>query len=100
MTYDKTIFENQGIKVSDFPFPDGTIPPQNVISGFLGLCDERFPGGIAYASSCSSSNSETDPSGPAIVCDVYLNFLGLICFFSSLLFFLSLSGGALCCWVR
>ncbi|KAI8835518.1 tyrosine phosphatase IVA1 [Chytridium lagenaria] len=46
-TYDRSVFEQSGIRVHDMPFSDGTIPPLNVIQGFLHLCDERFAGGIS-----------------------------------------------------
>ncbi|KAJ3411194.1 Protein tyrosine phosphatase type IVA 1 [Chytridiales sp. JEL 0842] len=41
MTYDKKIVEDRGIKVTDLPFPDGSIPPPLVIQTFLALCDDR-----------------------------------------------------------
>jgi hypothetical protein len=67
MTYDKKFFEDRGVKVTDSPFADGSIPPASVIQTFLSLCDERFPGGIA-AAAAPGGNMEPDGSGPAIVC--------------------------------
>ncbi|KAI9350742.1 protein-tyrosine phosphatase-like protein, partial [Obelidium mucronatum] len=41
-TYDKAIAEKMGIQVYDWPFSDGTCPPQEVILNFLKLCEEKF----------------------------------------------------------
>ncbi|KND04669.1 uncharacterized protein SPPG_00384 [Spizellomyces punctatus DAOM BR117] len=43
-TYDKTILENSDIKVHDWPFKDGGIPPASILNNFLALCDDRFAG--------------------------------------------------------
>ncbi|KAJ3102921.1 hypothetical protein HDU96_009466 [Phlyctochytrium bullatum] len=48
-TYDRGAMEREGIRVHDWPFADGSIPPANIVMGFLQLCDERFAGGIAGA---------------------------------------------------
>ncbi|KAI9351480.1 protein-tyrosine phosphatase-like protein [Obelidium mucronatum] len=50
-TYRTDLVNAAGIQVSDWAFADGTIPPANVVTGFLNLCNERFPGGLA--GSCS-----------------------------------------------
>ncbi|KAJ1568856.1 Protein tyrosine phosphatase prl-1 [Cladochytrium tenue] len=62
-TYNKEYCASNGIKVWDWPFPDGTIPPASIINGFLGLCDDRFPGGIAGA---ASHTGEGDAGTPAV----------------------------------
>ncbi|KAJ3095674.1 Protein tyrosine phosphatase type IVA 1 [Physocladia obscura] len=41
--------EAAGIHVHEMPFADGTIPPQQIITAFLSLCNSRFPGGILGA---------------------------------------------------
>ncbi|KAJ3202091.1 Protein tyrosine phosphatase type IVA 3 [Dinochytrium kinnereticum] len=64
-TYDKSMMEENGIKVHDWPFADGTIPPNNVIMNFLQLCDDRFTGGIAGVSSHPESDGPA-PGGPCI----------------------------------
>ncbi|KAJ3076000.1 Protein tyrosine phosphatase type IVA 1 [Podochytrium sp. JEL0797] len=46
-TYSTTLPTAAGLHVTDYPFPDGTIPPPAVVSGFLNLCNDRFPTGIA-----------------------------------------------------
>ncbi|KAJ3194329.1 Protein tyrosine phosphatase type IVA 1 [Irineochytrium annulatum] len=61
-TYERSYVEDNGIKLLDWPFPDGSIPPSNIIQGFLQLCDDRFAGGIAGAASAG----ESDGSGPAV----------------------------------
>lgn len=43
-TYDKSVLENADIKVHDWPFKDGGIPPSTILHNFLALCDERFNG--------------------------------------------------------
>ena len=68
-TYNKSILEANSIKVSDWPFADGTIPPSTVIQNFLNLCDERFPGGINGAANYSKSDGGA--SSPAIVCNCF-----------------------------
>ncbi|KAJ3133260.1 Protein tyrosine phosphatase type IVA 1 [Physocladia obscura] len=41
--------EATGIHLHEMPFADGTIPPQQIITAFLNLCNSRFPGGILGA---------------------------------------------------
>ncbi|KAJ3242665.1 Protein tyrosine phosphatase prl-1 [Chytriomyces hyalinus] len=48
-TYCTDLCTEAGIKVSDWSFADGSIPPAHVINGFLSLCNERFPGGLTGA---------------------------------------------------
>ncbi|KAJ3096572.1 Protein tyrosine phosphatase prl-1 [Phlyctochytrium planicorne] len=59
-SYDKTVLEAEGIRVHDWPFADGSIPPTNIVMAFLQLCDERFTGGISGAAS--------QPDGEPDVC--------------------------------
>jgi protein tyrosine phosphatase type 4A len=59
-TYDKNVFIANGIKVHDWAFKDGGIPPPEVLSSFLSLCAERF-GSFSHI-----KNSSTDPSDPVI----------------------------------
>ncbi|KAJ3183744.1 Protein tyrosine phosphatase type IVA 3 [Irineochytrium annulatum] len=76
-TYDRARMEENGIRLVDWPFADGSIPPSAVIHGFLQMCDDRFHGGISGSGSSSSSaavtttsasadSSENNNSGPAI----------------------------------
>ncbi|KAJ3105292.1 Protein tyrosine phosphatase type IVA 3 [Phlyctochytrium bullatum] len=65
-TYDKGVMEENGISVHDWPFADGSIPPSNVVMGFLGLCDERFPGGIAGAGAQPEHVEGSPVEGPCI----------------------------------
>ncbi|KAJ3416057.1 Protein tyrosine phosphatase prl-1 [Chytridiales sp. JEL 0842] len=65
-TYNKAILENRDVKVSDWPFPDGSIPPATVIQSFLALCDERFPGGIAGVATAPDVPDSTAAPLPAI----------------------------------
>ncbi|ORY51277.1 hypothetical protein BCR33DRAFT_712379 [Rhizoclosmatium globosum] len=44
-TLDRVV--EKGIQVTDWGFADGTIPPPHVVTGFLNLCNDRFPGGLA-----------------------------------------------------
>ncbi|KAJ3104945.1 Protein tyrosine phosphatase type IVA 1 [Phlyctochytrium planicorne] len=60
-TYDKGVMESNGIRVHDMAFPDGSIPPTNVIMGFLHICDERFAGGISGVHSAPDA-AEGSPS--------------------------------------
>jgi protein-tyrosine phosphatase len=63
-TYNKAVLETQaGIKVTDIPFPDGSIPPASIIQAFLSICDDRFPGGILGV---ASAPAESNPQTPAI----------------------------------
>ena len=41
-TYDKKTFESLGIRVHDWPFPDGDPPPSNVVQSWLDLVNARF----------------------------------------------------------
>jgi protein tyrosine phosphatase type 4A len=43
-TYNKNVLEDNNIKVHDWPFKDGGIPPNDLILNFLSLCDDRFNG--------------------------------------------------------
>ncbi|KAJ3127486.1 hypothetical protein HK098_006264 [Nowakowskiella sp. JEL0407] len=43
-TYNTALFEENGIKVHDWPFRDGGVPPQKIITSWLTLCDEKFGG--------------------------------------------------------
>ncbi|KAJ3226541.1 Protein tyrosine phosphatase type IVA 1 [Chytriomyces hyalinus] len=45
-TYCTDLCTDAGIKVTDWSFADGSIPPAHIIGGFLSLCNERFPGGL------------------------------------------------------
>ncbi|KAJ3406300.1 Protein tyrosine phosphatase prl-1 [Chytriomyces hyalinus] len=45
-TYCTDLCTEAGIKVTDWSFADGSIPPAHVVNGFLSLCNERFPGGL------------------------------------------------------
>ncbi|KAJ3012960.1 UNVERIFIED_CONTAM: Protein tyrosine phosphatase type IVA 1 [Siphonaria sp. JEL0065] len=50
-TYRTDIVNAAGIQVTDWGFADGTVPPPAVITGFLNLCNDRFPGGLAGTAS-------------------------------------------------
>ncbi|KAI8854214.1 protein-tyrosine phosphatase-like protein [Chytridium lagenaria] len=65
-TYDRTVMEQNGIRVHDWPFADGTIPPANIIMNFLNLCDERFTGGISGAASRPELSEGEAVNGPCI----------------------------------
>ena len=54
-TYDKNIVAQNGIKVHDWPFKDGGIPPASTLQNFLTLCNERF-GSWNSHSPCSDNN--------------------------------------------
>ncbi|KAI8929111.1 protein-tyrosine phosphatase-like protein [Entophlyctis helioformis] len=41
-TYNKATFEDMGIRVHDWPFPDGEAPPDSVVQDWLGLVSQRF----------------------------------------------------------
>ncbi|KAI9015398.1 protein tyrosine phosphatase type IVA, member 1 [Hyaloraphidium curvatum] len=41
-TYKKELLVSNGIQVHDWPFPDGGVPPKQVVHGWLSLVDERF----------------------------------------------------------
>lgn len=58
------MFEGVSIRVHDWPFKDGGIPPNDLVVQFLNLCDEKFQGGI-----CMSSKDDLakDNCGPVIV---------------------------------
>ncbi|KAJ1528268.1 Protein tyrosine phosphatase type IVA 1, partial [Nowakowskiella sp. JEL0078] len=43
-TYTTNLFEENGIHVHDWPFKDGGVPPQKIVTSWLSLCDERFGG--------------------------------------------------------
>lgn len=43
-TYDKSYLVSRGIRVHDWAFTDGAIPPTNILQQFLALCDDRFEG--------------------------------------------------------
>ncbi|TPX32250.1 hypothetical protein SmJEL517_g04585 [Synchytrium microbalum] len=51
-TYDKTYLESNGIKVHDWPFKDGGIPPNEVVLAWLALCESRF-GSVSFNPSSS-----------------------------------------------
>ncbi|KAI8808891.1 protein-tyrosine phosphatase-like protein [Cladochytrium replicatum] len=55
-TYNKSYFEENGIRVHDWPFKDGGVPPATLISSFLSLCDERF-GGILGQKSATANGA-------------------------------------------
>ena len=59
-TYDKELLTSNGVKVHDWAFKDGGIPPQETLSSFLSLCAERF-GPLLNIKSLP-----TDPTGPVI----------------------------------
>ncbi|KAJ3304911.1 hypothetical protein HDU76_005104 [Blyttiomyces sp. JEL0837] len=65
-TYQKSVLEKEGIRVVDWPFADGSIPPLNIIQGFLGLCEERFVGGINGAGGAAAVNENAEPTGPVV----------------------------------
>eukprot|EP00127_Corallochytrium_limacisporum_P007268 Clim_evm9s246 gene=Clim_evmTU9s246 len=44
-TYSADTMERQGIKVHDWPFPDGDPPPQHIVNDWLHLLYMRFPKG-------------------------------------------------------
>jgi protein tyrosine phosphatase type 4A len=41
-TYDKGLLLNIGIQVHDWPFPDGGVPPPQVLMDFHSLVEARF----------------------------------------------------------
>ncbi|KAI8813632.1 protein-tyrosine phosphatase-like protein [Cladochytrium replicatum] len=69
-TYNKAYFEENGIRVHDWPFKDGGVPPATLIQSFLSLCDERFGGILAQKSSAngavSGGEAEEQSQSPAI----------------------------------
>ncbi|KAJ1547537.1 Protein tyrosine phosphatase type IVA 1 [Nowakowskiella sp. JEL0078] len=48
-TYDKVVMESRGIKVHDWPFPDGDPPPAHVVEAWLQLVNDRFQEGMSGA---------------------------------------------------
>ncbi|KAI8904481.1 putative prenylated protein tyrosine phosphatase [Gorgonomyces haynaldii] len=63
-TYDVTPFNNAGILVHDWAFPDGGTPPQQTLSAMIQLCEQRF--GTLSLSAKTIQDKSTEPGGPVI----------------------------------
>jgi len=41
-TYDRNLLFQNGIDVHDWPYPDGGVPPPQILQEFLSLCEQKF----------------------------------------------------------
>jgi hypothetical protein len=77
-TYNTEKLTVAGIKVHDWAFADGGIPPDKVLADMIQLCESRFTN-LLLTSKVIAEKTTDDSSGPVIV-------------------LMSKLGGSLCCW--
>ena len=57
--YPHNDFEDEGVKVYDMEYPDGSHPPDEIIVKFIELCEQQISSGKAVAVHCRAGLGRT-----------------------------------------